>query len=73
MRIFLTGGTGYVGSAVLEALVRGGHAVDALVRHSQGAAVVQARGATPVLGALLDLRAIVLTPRAYEPHMPASR
>lgn len=54
MRIFLTGGTGYVGSAVLEALVRGGHAVDALVRHSQGAAVVQARGATPVLGDVLD-------------------
>lgn len=54
MRIFLTGGTGYVGSAVLEALVRGGHAVDALVRHSQGAAVVQARGGTPVLGDVLD-------------------
>ena len=54
MRIFLTGGTGYVGSAVLDALVRGGHTVDALVRHSQGAAVVQARGATPVLGDVLD-------------------
>jgi nucleoside-diphosphate-sugar epimerase len=54
MRIFLTGGTGYVGSAVLDALVRGGHAVDALVRHSQGAAIVQARGASPVLGDLLE-------------------
>ncbi len=54
MRIFLTGGTGYVGSAVLDALVRGGHTIDALVRHSQGAAVVQARGAAPVLGDVLD-------------------
>jgi len=41
MRVFLTGGTGYVGSAVLEALVRGGHHVDALVRNNEGAAAVQ--------------------------------
>jgi nucleoside-diphosphate-sugar epimerase len=54
MRIFLTGGTGYVGGAVLEALLRGGHSVDALVRNSQTAAIVQARGASPVLGDLLD-------------------
>ena len=54
MRVFLTGGTGYVGSAVLESLARGGHQVDALVRNSEGAAKVQARGATPVLGDLLQ-------------------
>ena len=54
MRIFLTGGTGYVGSAVLDALVRQGHRVDALVRNSEGAARVQARGAQPVLGDLLN-------------------
>jgi nucleoside-diphosphate-sugar epimerase len=52
MRIFLTGGTGYLGSAVLEALVRGGHRVDALVRNSERAEKVQARGAHPVLGDL---------------------
>ena len=33
MRIFLTGATGYIGSAVLDALVRGGHDVTALVRN----------------------------------------
>jgi nucleoside-diphosphate-sugar epimerase len=54
MRVFLTGGTGYVGAAVLDALVRGGHQVDALVRNSEGAARVQARGATPVLGDVLE-------------------
>jgi nucleoside-diphosphate-sugar epimerase len=54
MRVFLTGATGYVGSAVLESLVRGGHQVDALVRNNEGAARVQARGATPVLGDLLQ-------------------
>lgn len=52
MRIFLTGGTGYVGSAVLDALVRGGHRVDALARNSERAALVQARGASPLLGNL---------------------
>ena len=50
MRIFLTGGTGYIGSAVLDAFVRAGHHVDALVRNSEKAEGVQARGATPVLG-----------------------
>lgn len=54
MRVFLTGGTGYVGAAVLDALVRGGHQVDALVRNSEGAARVQARGAQPVLGDLVQ-------------------
>src|SRR5437867_3959893 len=54
MRVFLTGGTGYVGSAVLDALVRAGHHVDALVRTPDGAARVQARGAHPVLGDLAN-------------------
>ena len=54
MRVFLTGGTGYVGSAVLEALVKSGHHVDALVRNSEGASRVQARGATPILGDVMQ-------------------
>ncbi len=52
MRIFLTGATGYVGSAVLDALVRGGHDVTALVRDNEKAARVTARGAHPVVGNL---------------------
>jgi nucleoside-diphosphate-sugar epimerase len=52
MRIFLTGGTGYLGSAVLDALVRAGHQVDALVRNREKAGDIQARGAQPVLGDL---------------------
>ncbi|HET7217850.1 MAG TPA: NAD-dependent epimerase/dehydratase family protein [Vicinamibacterales bacterium] len=52
MRIFLTGGTGYIGSAVLDALVRGGHHVAALVRHREKATAIAARGAHPVLGDL---------------------
>lgn len=52
MRIFLTGGTGYIGSAVVDALVRGGHVVDALVRNTEKAAQVRARGGRPVIGDL---------------------
>lgn len=52
MRIFLTGGSGYIGSAVLDAFVRAGHHVDALVRNSEKAAFVQQRGGHPVLGDL---------------------
>jgi nucleoside-diphosphate-sugar epimerase len=52
LRIFLTGGSGYLGSAILDAFVKAGHRVDALVRNSEKAAEVQARGANPVLGDL---------------------
>jgi nucleoside-diphosphate-sugar epimerase len=52
MRVFLTGGSGYIGSAVLDALLRAGHQVDALVRNREKAADVQVRGAHPVIGDL---------------------
>ena len=52
MRVFLTGGTGYIGSAVLEALLRGGHRVTALVRDPEKASRLNARGVTTVTGEL---------------------
>jgi nucleoside-diphosphate-sugar epimerase len=54
MRIFLTGATGYIGAAVLDALVRGGHDVTALVRNSEKARRVAKRGAHPIVGDLAD-------------------
>ena len=54
MRIFLTGATGYIGAAVLDALVRGGHDVTALVRNNEKARRVAKRGAHPVIGTLED-------------------
>jgi nucleoside-diphosphate-sugar epimerase len=54
MRIFLTGATGYVGGPVLDALVRGGHDVTALVRDNEKARRVKARGAHPAIGNLAD-------------------
>lgn len=55
MNIFLTGGTGFVGSAILPELLAAGHAVTALARSDESAAKLKAVGATPVLGELTDL------------------
>jgi nucleoside-diphosphate-sugar epimerase len=54
MRIFLTGATGYVGSAVMDALIRAGHDVTALVRDNGKARAVAARGARPAIGNLAE-------------------
>src|SRR5450830_1246584 len=54
MRIFFTGATGYIGGPVLDALVRGGHDVTALVRDNEKARRVAKRGAHPVIGNLAD-------------------
>src|SRR5262249_28445308 len=54
MRIFLTGATGYIGAAVFDALVRGGHDVTALVRNNEKARTVAMRGAHPVIGDLAE-------------------
>src|SRR3954468_9165074 len=55
MRIFLTGATGYIGGGVLDALVRGGHDVTALVRNNEKARGVAKKGANPVIGSLAYL------------------
>jgi nucleoside-diphosphate-sugar epimerase len=53
MRFFLSGATGYVGSAVMEAGLRAGHHVTALVRDPEKAEHVSSRGATAVIGELM--------------------
>lgn len=55
MKIFLTGGSGYVGKATISALVRHGHGVEALARNDRAAETVRAAGAKPVRGGLGDL------------------
>lgn len=54
MRILLTGGTGYIGSAVLDALTGAGHDVVAVVRTADAAAAVAVRGAVALQGDVTD-------------------
>jgi nucleoside-diphosphate-sugar epimerase len=55
MRIFVTGATGFIGSALLPELIQAGHNVLGLTRSKAGAAALRAAGAEVQHGSVEDL------------------
>ncbi len=58
MNVFLTGGTGLIGSAVVAELLDNDHSVLALARSEASALALKSAGAEPVRGDLADLDAL---------------
>jgi nucleoside-diphosphate-sugar epimerase len=58
MHVFITGGSGLIGSAVVAELLGNGHTVLALARSDSSAAALEKAGAEPLRGGLSDLSAL---------------
>jgi nucleoside-diphosphate-sugar epimerase len=66
MRVFITGGSGHVGTAVTNELIANGHEVVGLARSEASAAKLDAAGASVLRGELADLETLEQGARAAD-------
>src|SRR3984957_19280472 len=66
MRVFITGASGHIGSAVIPELLEAGHEVAGLARSDQSAAALNALGVTVRRGDLDDLDVLADSARAAD-------
>lgn len=66
MHVFVTGGSGQTGPAVVAELISAGHVVTGLARSEESAARLAALGAAPLRGSLEDLAALERGARAAD-------
>lgn len=66
MRVFVTGATGFIGSAVTRELIAHGHSVTGLARSPRSAAALRRAGAEPVAGSLQDPQSLNAAAKAAD-------